>query len=147
MSLHLKYNISLNNVFRSFIIFEKRPRKAISCTEAKFGQLVAMSETVQQIGPNPLNPHTSPENVVDQGLPKRASFFFSSSISSVMGTAPSDIFSALWMELQINKHFQQNENEHLSPVQFVSLRGNSALEPVVKTTIQNNAPASTALND
>ena len=34
--------------------------------------------------------------MVDQGSPKRASFFLSSSISSVIGTAPSDIFSALW---------------------------------------------------
>ena len=141
----MKYNISLINVFRSFIIFEKRPRKAVSCTEAKFGQLVAMSETVQQIGPNPLNPHTSPENVVDQGLPRRASFFFSSSISSVMGTAPSDIFSALWMELQIDKRFQQNEMNTYHQLSLFLCEANSALEPVVKTTIQNNAPASTGL--
>lgn len=39
-----------------------------------------------------------------------------------MGTAPSDIFSALWIELQTYKHFQQNEMHTYH--QFVSLWSN-----------------------
>ena len=55
------------------------------------------------------------ENVVYKLLPKRASFFLSSSVSSVIVTTPSDIFLAVLNDLLCDQMFlKQNVRENSS---------------------------------
>lgn len=78
------------------------------------------------------------ENAVKSSLPNRASFFLSSSVSSVIVSAPSDIFLAVWNTQQIDQmFFRQNQPQNHSSL-FLH---HNRLALVVKTTKQNRVYA------